>query len=183
MRNPSSDSHSQAGSNSPFLVKADTFEVFSQRNVWYQSWFLSLSLFWGFCLALFPNAMYWSMISHFLPHHHHRHQHPCEWNLPRSEFESRSPSSLSDKRRRPPNWIWWLGHHHLLASLVTIISASATWTIIVTSIATFPAVVTNVDIKWKTCIIWIDFCRMSLITIFCVHFTLFCGVHVFHEKQ
>ena len=125
MRNPSSDSHSQAGSNSPFLVKADTFEVFSQRNVWNQSWFLSLSLFWGFCLALFPNAMYWSMISHFLPHHHHRHQHPCEWNLPRSEFESRSPSSLSDKRRRPPNWIWWLGHHHLLASLVTIVSLVA----------------------------------------------------------
>ena len=32
-------------------------------------------------------------------------------------------------------------------------------------------------------LIWIDFCRMSATIFFILVFWLFCGVHVFHEKQ
>ena len=159
---PFSDSHSQSGSSSPFLVTAATIEVFLKRNFWNQPWILSLQVFRGHWLALFPNVLINDFISYVIiiintnilasrtyhvqslsqgvPAHYRTkdggHQIGFGGLVTIISLPAWSPSSPCR-----------LGHHHLLASLVTIISTRTTWTIIVTNIAT---VVTTVDIKWKT---------------------------------
>ena len=63
---PFSDSHSQAGSNSLFLVTAATIEVFLKRNFWNQPWILSLQVFRGHWLAFFPNVLINDFISYVI---------------------------------------------------------------------------------------------------------------------